>query len=202
MREMQPDGCAARRIKYLDSRIGSSGVIDIVMGRTYELRIPPPFDVAVKSMEREIMRFLMRSTGDREDAKDLFQETWLRAYRAYPTLKSEDGLRPWIFRIASNLCRNRVRDRMRRTRVIINASANGVENALCDSASSSARGGPENALHLKRSIARLPGKQGQALMMRKFAGLEYAEIGAALNCSVESARASVYQALQKLKADE
>ena len=114
MREMQPDGCAARRIKDLDSRIGLSGVIDIVMGRTYELRIPPPFDVAVKSMEREIMRFLMRSTGDREDAKDLFQETWLRAYRAYPTLRSEDGLRPWIFRIASNLCRNRVRDRMRR----------------------------------------------------------------------------------------
>ena len=35
-------------------------------------------------MEREIMRFLMRSTGDREDAMDLFQETWLRAYRAYP----------------------------------------------------------------------------------------------------------------------
>jgi len=170
------------------------------MGRAYELPIPPPFDVAVKSMEREIMRFLMRSTGDREDAKDLFQETWLRAYRAYPTLRSEDGLRPWIFRIASNLCRNRVRDRMRRMRVIANASANGAE--LCDSASSPTRGGPEGALHLKRSISRLPGKQGQALMMRKFAGLEYAEIGAALNCSVESARASVYQALRKLKADE
>ena len=61
-------------------------------------------------MEREIMRFLMRSTGDREDAMDLFQETWLRAYRAYPTLQSEDGLRPWIYRIASNLCRNRARD--------------------------------------------------------------------------------------------
>src|SRR5437667_11799320 len=67
-----------------------------LMGRAYELRIPPPFDQAVKSMEREIMRFLMRSTGDREDAKDLFQETWLHAYRAYPTLQSEDGLRPWI----------------------------------------------------------------------------------------------------------
>ncbi len=184
----------------LDSRIDLSGVIDIVMGRAYELRIPPPFDEAVRSMEREIMRFLMRSTGDREDAKDLFQETWLRAYRAYPSLQTEDGLRPWIFRIASNLCRNRVRDRMRRARVITNASANGA--ALGDSASSSTRGGPDAMLHLKRSIARLPGKQGQALMMRKFAGLEYAEIGAALNCSVESARASVYQALRKLKADE
>lgn len=199
---MQRGGCAsiARQVKCLDSRIDSSGVIDIVMGRAYELRIPPPFDEAVKSMEREIMRFLMRSTGDREDAKDLFQETWLRAYRAYPTLQTEDGLRPWIFRIASNLCRNRVRDRMRRARVITSASANGAAPGDC--ASGSTRGGPDGMLHLKRSIARLPGKQGQALMMRKFAGLEYAEIGAALNCSVESARASVYQALRKLKADE
>lgn len=168
------------------------------MGTAYELRLPPPFEDAVRSMEREIMRFLMRSTGDREDAKDLFQETWLRAYRAYPTLQSEDGLRPWIFRIASNLCRNRVRDRMRRARVITSASANGA--ALGDLGSCSPR--PDAMLHLKRSIARLPGKQGQALMMRKFAGLEYAEIGAALDCSVESARASVYQALRKLKADE
>jgi len=170
------------------------------MDRAFELRIPPPFDEAVKSMEREIMRFLMRSTGDREDAKDLFQETWLRAYRAYPALQTGDGLRPWIYRIASNLCRNRVRDRMRRARVITDASVNGA--ALGNSVSSSSRGGPDGMLHLKRSIARLPGKQGQALMMRKFAGLEYAEIGTALNCSVESARASVYQALRKLKADE
>ncbi len=148
-------------------------------------------------MEREIMRFLMRSTGDREDAMDLFQETWLRAYRAYPTLQSEDGLRPWIFRIASNLCRNRARDRMRRGRVIASETADGA--APADNAPNRLDGGPEGALHLKRAIARLPGKQGQALMMRKFAGLEYAEIGTALNCSAESARASVYQAVKKLK---
>lgn len=167
---------------------------------TFSLKLPPPFEEAVKSMEREIMRFLVRSTGDREDAMDLFQETWLRAYRAYPTLQSEDGLRPWIFRIASNLCRNRARDRMRRGRVIANKTADGASPA--DNAPSQLNCGPEGALHLKRTIARLPAKQGQALMMRKFAGLEYAEIGTALNCSAESARASVYQALKKLKLDE
>ncbi|HEY6300211.1 MAG TPA: RNA polymerase sigma factor, partial [Candidatus Binatus sp.] len=127
-------------------------------------------------------------------------ETWLRAYRAYPTLQSEDGLRPWIFRIASNLCRNRARDRMRRGRVISQESING--ESLEHRAPHHLNGGPEGALHLKRSIARLPGKQGQALMMRKFAGLEYAEIGTALNCSAESARASVSQALKKLRLEE
>ncbi len=165
---------------------------------TFKLKLPPPFEDAVKSMEREIMRFLMRSTGDRDDALDLFQETWLRAYRAYPTLQSEDGLRPWVFRIASNLCRNRARDRMRRGRVISNETS---DDAVLEYRGSN-NGGPEGALHLKRSIARLPGKQGQALMMRKFAGLEYVEIGTALNCSAESARASVYQAMKKLRLEE
>jgi RNA polymerase sigma-70 factor (ECF subfamily) len=167
---------------------------------TFKLKLPPPFEDAVKSMEREIMRFLMRSTGDRDDAMDLFQETWLRAYRAYPTLQSEDGLRPWVFRIASNLCRNRARDRMRRGRVI---ASDTLDDTILERRSSNhLNGGPEGALHLKRSIARLPGKQGQALMMRKFAGLEYTEIGTALNCSAESARASVYQAMKKLRLEE
>jgi len=169
---------------------------------TFNLKLPPPFEEAVRSMEREIMRFLMRSTGDRDDAMDLFQETWLRAYRAYPTLQSEDGLRPWVFRIASNLCRNRARDRMRRGRVIATGTADGAELEENSRRNLNLNGGPEGALHLKRSIARLPGKQGQALMMRKFAGLEYAEIATALNCSAESARASVYQALKKLRLEE
>jgi RNA polymerase sigma-70 factor, ECF subfamily len=168
---------------------------------TFKLKLPPPFDDAVKSMEREIMRFLMRATGDRDDAMDLFQETWLRAYRAYPTLQSEDGLRPWIYRIASNLCRNRARDRMRRGRVIANESSDTA--MIAERAPHHLNGGgPEGALHLKTAISRLPGKQGQALMMRKFAGLEYAEIAAALDCSAESARASVYQALKKLRLEE
>jgi RNA polymerase sigma-70 factor (ECF subfamily) len=168
---------------------------------TFSLKLPPPFEEAVKRMEREIMRFLVRSTGDRDDAMDLFQETWLRAYRAYPTLQSEDGLRPWVFRIASNLCRNRARDRMRRGRVISSESVDETTAAHAPR-QLNLNGGPEGALHLKRAIARLPAKQGQALMMRKFAGLEYAEIAEALNCSAESARASVYQALKKLRLEE
>jgi RNA polymerase sigma-70 factor, ECF subfamily len=168
----------------------------------FSLNLPPPFEEAVKSMEREIMRFLVRSTGDRDDAMDLFQETWLRAYRAYPTLQSEGGLRPWIFRIASNLCRNRARDRMRRGRVMASVSLDDVRPAENAQTCLNLNGGHEGALHLKRAIARLPGKQGQALMMRKFAGLEYTEIAEALECSAESARASVYQALKKLRLEE
>ncbi len=162
-----------------------------------KLGILPPFDEVMRRHEREVMRFLSRVAGDREDALDLFQETWLRAYRAYSGLDSEDGLRPWLFRIASNLCRNRARDTARRRRVISqdHAPAEYAETA----APGFARTSHDGAIDLKRAILALPGRQGQAFVMRQLVGLKYAEIASALGCSEESARASVYQALVKLR---
>ena len=165
-----------------------------------KLNLPPPFEEAVGRHEREIMRFLLRMTRDQNDALDLFQETWLRAYRAYPQLDSEEGLRPWLYRIATNLCRNRARDNMRRSRVMSNGDDPTQGDHHLAAASAARAGGHEGVIHLRRAIAGLPHKQGQALVMRKFAGLEYEEIGAVLECSADSARASVYQALKKLKA--
>jgi RNA polymerase sigma-70 factor (ECF subfamily) len=162
--------------------------------------IPLPFEDAMRRHDREIMRFLVRMTRDREDALDLFQETFLRAYRAYPALDSEAGLRPWLFKIAANLCRNRARDRARHSRVIAPEADAEVSDALSPLHLNHANHtGPDGALDMRRAIAGLPGKQGQAFVMRKIVGLDYSEIGAALGCSEESARAGVYQALRKLK---
>jgi RNA polymerase sigma factor (sigma-70 family) len=164
------------------------------MSTPAKIEIPPPFDEAVQRHEREIMRFLLRTTRDHDDALDLFQETWLRAYRAWPKLESAAGLRPWLYRIATNLCLNRARDRMRRARVIAD------EEPDIGRAPGLPNGAHDGVLHLKSLISRLPHKQREALVMRKFGGLDYAEIAAALGCSSESARAGVYQALRKLKA--
>jgi RNA polymerase sigma-70 factor (ECF subfamily) len=158
--------------------------------------LPPPFEETMQRYEREIMRFLLRTTRDREDSLDLFQETWLRAYRAYSKLDGADGIRPWLYRIATNLCLNRVRDRARRTRVIVDDELpeTHVAHAVSD--------GQDGVIQLKAAIGRLPRKQREALLMRKFGGLEYDEIGAALGCSNDAARADVYQAVKKIKAME
>lgn len=167
------------------------------MDSRLELKLPPPFEEAVRTHERGIMRFLLRTTANRDDALDLFQETWLRAYRAYPRLKSADGMRPWLFRIAVNLCRNRARDDVRRARVISGAVSDPEAAA---GPFSHVRGSPDGVIHIRRLIAELPQKQRLALMMRKFGGLDYREIGGALQCSAASARANVCQALKRLKA--
>lgn len=151
--------------------------------------------------EREILRYLLRVSGDREDAADLFQETWLRAYRAYPRLDSESGVRPWLYAIATNLCRNRARDSARRARVVV---PDKQELTAADTIGKDHRFDHENegyaAVHLRELIADLPTKQQQALHLRFFAGLSYASIASALGCSEESARANVSQAMRRLKA--
>jgi RNA polymerase sigma-70 factor (ECF subfamily) len=166
----------------------------LVMDAKPKLNLPPAFDEAVHRHEREIMRFILRTTGDRDDALDLFQETWLRAYRSYQQLDSAEGLRPWLFRIASNLCLNRKRDRARRARVITDAE-------LREEDAGAVLPMHDSALQLKSMLGRLPNKQRQALVMRKLGGLDYGEIAAALGCSEEAARAGVYLAMKKLKAE-
>jgi RNA polymerase sigma factor (sigma-70 family) len=165
-----------------------------VMDAKSKLNLPPSFDEAMHRHEREIMRFVVRATGNREDALDLFQETWLRAYRAYRQVDSAEGLRPWLFRIASNLCLNRKRDRARRAQVI-------ADTELREELAGAVPPAHDSVLHLKSILRRLPNKQRQALMMRKLGGLEYGEIAVALGCSEEAARAGVYLAMKKLKAE-
>ena len=163
-----------------------------------QLKLPLPFEEIMQRHQREIMRYLLRLSSNPEDAADLFQETWFRAYRAYPRLEPEDNVRPWLYAIASNLWRNRARDSARRTRVLIPD-----EQQLPAADAKDHRSDHENegyaAVHLRELIAALPAKQQHALHLRYFAGLDYAEIANAIDCSEESARANVSQAMRKLK---
>ncbi len=162
-----------------------------------KLKLPLPFEELMRLHEGEILRFLYRLTGDREDALDLFQETWLRAYRGYPTVEPDGNLRAWIFTIAANLLRNHRRGRARRNTAAL-ALRDGMARTGLGAVGSQASAGLMLA-ELRRALAKLPRKQREALVMRKFAGLEYGEIAAQLGCSDESARANVSQALRKLK---
>jgi len=151
--------------------------------------------------QREIMRYLLRVSGDREDAADLFQETWLRAYRAYPRLEPASEIRPWLYAIAVNLCRNRARDGARRRRVMV---ADDEKNPAVDRIAGAHRSLDENAgyaaIRMRELMSALPAKQREALYLRYFAGLDYGGIAAAMDCSQEGARANVSQAMRKLKS--
>jgi RNA polymerase sigma-70 factor (ECF subfamily) len=156
-----------------------------------------PFETIVGAHHAEIFRYLRRVTSRATEAEDLSQETFLRAYRAYRTLGPEANVRAWLFAIATNLSRNYFRGEKRRR---VAHQAVSTERREADPV------GPEHEAQfsearilLESTVSRLPQKQRLAFVMRKIHDLDYEAIGRSLDCSAESARAHVFQALRKIR---
>jgi len=148
------------------------------------------------------MRYLLRSTRYREEAADLFQEIWLRTYRAYSRIELESNVRAWLYATATNLCRNRVRDNARQASVMVPDNAEfSAEDTLGNARTSANESDSYAAVRIRELISRLPAKQRQALHLRYFGGLEFEEIATATKSSLESARATVSQAMRKIRIE-
>jgi RNA polymerase sigma-70 factor (ECF subfamily) len=155
----------------------------------------PPFDQLVNSHSREIFHYLYRLLGQTQAAEDALQDAFVRAMRAYERLDDQANTRAWLYRIAGNVARTQLK-RNQRAR-----DSQQLHDNLPDS-SPSVTHQVETRDRLRavsRAIQQLPHNQRSALLLRKYQGLSYAEIGLALDCSPDSARANVYQALKKLR---
>ena len=160
-----------------------------------------PFAEVVSLHQAVVYRYLVRFTRSAHDAADLFQEVFLRAYRAYGRLPVEADVRAWLMRIAINLTKNHVRDRQRRQRVLVAAEAAAVspDTTRVTASADMELISHEVARTLSSAIDALPFRQRAALVQRQLEGLDYSTIAANLGCSQDSARAHVYQALRKLR---
>ena len=163
------------------------------------------FEQLVTQHHREIYVYISRLTRGSSETDDLFQDTFLRAYKAYHRLPEDANTRAWLFRIATNLCRNHFRRLQRHQDVHLHGMLETIEQtwSRTDGASYD---DPEQLL-LSQDMERrvlviidaLPLKQKAALIQRKLHGLPYDNIAASLQCSQESARAHVFQALKKIR---
>ena len=156
-----------------------------------------PFETVLEAHHAEIYRYLLRATSRPSEAEDLSQETFLRAYRAYRGLTADANVRAWLFAIATNLTRNHWRSERRRHQ---------AHAAFRDALPDGETAVPEDASRFNETRARvnavvqsLPLKQRLAFILRKVHDFDYDVIGGNLQCSAESARAHVFQALKKVR---
>jgi RNA polymerase sigma factor (sigma-70 family) len=152
----------------------------------------PPFQSLIDSHGRDVHRFLIANVGP-VDADDCWQETWLSALRAYPSVQDATNLRAWLFTIAHRKAIDHARARGRRAIPIADAA----ELAGADPASTD----PLPDEELWASVARLPDKQRAAVTLRFLTDSAYAEIGEVMGTSEEAARRNVYEALQRLRRE-
>jgi RNA polymerase sigma-70 factor, ECF subfamily len=155
------------------------------------------FEALMSEHHSEIYRYVLRVTGRRQDADDLSQETFLRAFRAHCRLTPDANARAWLFAIATNLTRNHFRSQKRR-RVAYSAvvtEARETDEERPDGVTIS----HEMSVAVEQVVATLPLRQRLAFLQRKVHGLDYGAIGRSLECTAETARAHVFQALRKVR---
>lgn len=156
----------------------------------------PDFDTLVEAHSAEIFAYLWRMMGEKADAEDCLQETFLRAFRGYSRLGSDSNYRAWLYKIATNVARTHFSRRkhaaMRRVEIDPSRLQGGI-SALDE------LDRREMLSTVLEAVEGLPNKQRAAFMMRKYQGLSYRTIATVLGGTEAAARANVYQALKKLR---
>ena len=158
---------------------------------------PEAFETVMSAHHGEIYRYLQRVLGRADDADDLSQETFLRAYRAYRALPGDANVRAWLFSIATNLTKNHFRSETRRR--LAYSEVRAAARVAVDPAPEAELVSRETGELVDGIVRSLPLKQRLAFTQRKIHGLDYEAIGQSLGCSAESARANVFQAVRKIR---
>lgn len=153
------------------------------------------FDVIVERHRRHVYQLCYRFVGNHEDASDLAQDVFVRAFKGLRNFKGDASLGTWLYRVGVNACLNRVAARRPATEPIETAqivdarSDDPLDRVLRD----------ERAVIVRAAIQQLPPKQRATLMLRVYQDLTHEEISRILGSSVGAVKANFFHALSNLK---
>jgi len=175
------------------------GTSDAELVRAVLAGSPEAFGPIVERHRRAVYRLCYRYTGRHEDAADLAQDTFLRAYRSLHTFKGEASLGTWLYRIALNVSLNHVTARAKqRTPEPLEAAA---RTGAPGESPSDAVLRAERSERVRGAIARLPPKQRATLVLRVYQELPHEEIARVLGISVGASKTNLFHALARLREE-
>jgi len=153
------------------------------------------FDVLVARYQRPIYRLCYRYVNNHDDANDLAQEAFLKAWRAISRFRGDSAFSTWLYRIAVNACLNFRAKRRPETREL--------DEALVDP-----RPGAEwqverqdDASRVRAAVSRLPDRQRATLILKLFHDLTHEEVAGILGSSVGTVKANLFHALANLRRE-
>lgn len=154
-----------------------------------------PFERLVERHGPALLGWLARRARDEGEAVDLYQETWLRAWRGLGRLHEPGRLRAWLLGIAFHTLDKHRRGAARRPAEPLG------EREPAERPRASALEGAEFAARVRAAVERLPPRQREVFELRVVAGLDHAAIAERLGIREDNARANHHQALRKLRAE-
>ncbi len=159
------------------------------------------FEDLVLEYQKQVYHIALKMTGSEEDAFDLSQETFLKAFRALPTFRGEAGFGSWLYRMAANLCIDFLRKRKRQGAGQIVSLDAGEDEDRRPPELPDLRYEPQSALEKKElrekvqaGLKKLPDEQRLILVLRDVEGFSYQEISDALKIELGTVKSRIYRA--------
>jgi len=160
------------------------------------------FNQLILRWERPIYALAYRVIGREEDARDVCQETFLRAFRALPGFRGQAKFSSWLYRIALNLCRDWIR---RQRRAPVMQMPEGI-----DPGELAAKRGPVESIEtlvsrreltavVEEAMALLPEEQRTAIILKEYHGMTFQEIAEMQGCPLSTVKTRLYQGLTVLR---
>jgi RNA polymerase sigma-70 factor (ECF subfamily) len=166
------------------------------------------FNTLVWRWQKPIFNFVLRFLGDPEQAREISQQTFIKAYRSLPNLKDHSRFSTWLYQIAVNLCRDEIKKRKRRKTFSLegmqeNAEQSGGRETLTmadESASpDSIVGRKELRDILAKALQQIPEEQRVVVIMKEYQGLKFVEIADTLGIPLNTAKSRMYYGLTALR---
>ena len=153
------------------------------------------FDVIVERHRRSVYLLCYRFVGNHEDASDLSQDVFLRAYRGLRSFRGQSSLATWLYRIGVNVCLNRLSAKKPPSesiadRQFVDETAESAPDRLLKD---------ERGARVRAAIAQLPRKQRATLVLRMYHEMSHQEIADVRGSSVGAVKANFFHALSNLK---
>ena len=161
------------------------------------------FEKLVKEYEKNVYNLALRMTGNSEDAADMSQEAFIKAYNSITSFRGDSKFSVWLYRIVSNVCLDFLRSRSRKQTVSLSAENDDGEDVELDIADETQS--PELLLDRsmtrdaeRRGLAALPPDHREILLLREIQGLSYEEIADVLGLEEGTVKSRIFRARKKL----
>lgn len=161
------------------------------------------FEELVLEYEKKVYNVALRILGNSEDAADMTQEAFIKAFNSLSGFRGDSKFSVWLTRIVSNLCLDFLRSRSRRPTVSLSVEDDEGDDVQLDIADVSQS--PELLLErsltresVRRGLKALPEEYREILLLREIQGLSYDEIAEALNIEVGTVKSRIFRGRKKL----
>jgi RNA polymerase sigma-70 factor, ECF subfamily len=153
------------------------------------------YNLLISRWEKRVYNYLLRIVGDREEALDLSQDVFLKAYQNLRKLDDPARFAPWLFRIAHNEAFSSFRKRRPEREAPGQSEFTGDESATVSPAFPI-----ELSIAVTTALAKLPEEQRETVILKIYQGFKFEEMAEILGCPVSTVKSRLYTALDVLKS--